>query len=102
MPELFFLPALPLPSNQIIWFGVLLVAGVVGGEIAKRAFFLPRITGYVAAGLALGPDGFALLGRPMPDELGVFADMSIALILVDLGHRIYVRWLNGVPRPPPT
>jgi len=62
MPELFFLPALPLPSNQIIWFGVLLVAGVVGGEIAKRAFFLPRITGYVAAGLALGPDGFALLG----------------------------------------
>jgi Kef-type K+ transport system membrane component KefB len=98
MPELFFLPALPLPSNQIIWFGVLLIAGVVGGEIAKRAFFLPRITGYVAAGLALGPDGFALLGRPMLDELRVFADISIGLILFELGHRIDLRWLKRVPR----
>jgi Kef-type K+ transport system membrane component KefB len=98
MPELFFLPALPLPSNQIIWFGVLLIAGVVGGEIAKRAFFLPRITGYVAAGLALGPDGFALLGRPMLDELGVFADISIGLILFELGHRIDLGWLKRAPR----
>src|SRR5882762_1342860 len=98
MPELFFLPALPLPSNQIIWVGVLLIAGVVGGEIAKRAFFLPRITGYAAAGLALGPDGFALLGRPMLDELGVFADISIGLILFELGHRIDLAWLKRVPR----
>ena len=98
MPELFFLPALPLPSNQIIWFGVLLVAGVVGGEIAKRAFLLPRITGYAAAGLALGPDGFALLGRPMLDELRVFADISIGLILFELGHRIDLGWLKRSPR----
>src|SRR5882762_610360 len=98
MPELFFLPALPLPSNQIIWFGVLLIAGVVGGEIAKRAFFLPRITGYAAAGLALGPDGFALLGRPMLDELRVFADISIGLILFELGHRIDLGWLKRSPR----
>src|SRR5216683_1069916 len=98
MPELFFLPALPLPSNQIIWFGVLLVAGVVGGEIAKRAFLLPRITGYAAAGLALGPDGFALLGRPMLDELRVFADISIGLILFELGHRIDLGWLKRAPR----
>src|SRR5260221_4781900 len=98
MPELFFVPALPLPSNQIIWFGVLLVAGVVGGEIAKRAFLLPRITGYAVAGLALGPDGFALLGRPMLDELRVFADISIGLILFELGHRIDLGWLKRSPR----
>jgi len=98
MPDLFFLPALPLPSNQIIWFGVLLIAGVFGGEIAKRAFFLPRITGYAVAGLAVGPDGFALLGRPMLDELRVFADISIGLILFELGHRIDLGWLKRAPR----
>jgi Kef-type K+ transport system membrane component KefB len=96
MPD--FLPALPLPPNHIIWFGVLLLAGVVGGEIAKRTFFLPRITGYAAAGLALGPEGFALLGKPLLDELRVFAEISIGLIVFELGHRIDLGWLKRSPR----
>jgi len=96
MPD--FLPALPLPPNHIIWFGVLLLAGVVGGEIAKRTFFLPRITGYAAAGLALGPEGFALLDRSLLDDLGVFAEISIGLILFELGHRIDLGWLKRSPR----
>ena len=98
MPDLSFLPALPLPSSQIVWFGLLLLAGVLGGEIAKQAFFLPRITGYAAAGLALGPDGFALLGAPQLRELSVFADISIGLILFELGHRIDLTWLRRSPR----
>jgi Kef-type K+ transport system membrane component KefB len=98
MPDLSFLPALPLSSSQIIWFGLLLLAGVLGGEIAKQAFFLPRITGYAAAGLALGPDGFALLGVQQLRELRVFADISIGLILFELGHRIDLTWLRRSPR----
>jgi len=34
----------------------------------------------------------------MLDELGVFADISIGLILFELGHRIDLRWLKRVPR----
>src|SRR5258707_3103858 len=34
----------------------------------------------------------------MLDELGVFADISIGLILFELGHRIDLRWLRRVPR----
>ncbi|MGB7542087.1 MAG: cation:proton antiporter [Burkholderiales bacterium] len=98
MPDLFFLPALPLSSNQIIWFGVLLLAGALGGQLAERALFLPRITGYAAAGLALGPQGFGLIGKPLLGELQVFADISIGLILFELGHRIDLGWLRRSPR----
>lgn len=98
MPDLSFLPAAPLPSSQVIWFGALLLAGVLGGEIAKQAFFLPRITGYAAAGLVLGPDGFALLGAPQLRELRVFGDISVGLILFELGHRIDLTWLRRSPR----
>lgn len=98
MPDLFFLPAAPLPPNQIIWFGVLLLAGVIGGEIARRVLFLPRITGYAAAGLALGPEGFALIDKTLLHELRPFADISIGIILFELGHRIDLRWLKRSPR----
>jgi Kef-type K+ transport system membrane component KefB len=98
MPDLFFLPASLPPPNQIIWFGVLLLAGVLGGEIAKRALLLPRITGYAIAGLALGPEGFAVLGRPLLHELRVFTDISIGLILFELGHRIDLGWLKRSTR----
>jgi Kef-type K+ transport system membrane component KefB len=98
MPELMFLPGLPVASNQIVWFGVLLLAGVLGGEIAKQALFLPRITGYALAGLALGPEGFGLLDKALLHELRVFAEISIGLILFELGHRVDLAWLKRSPR----
>jgi len=98
MPDLFFLPVAPLPPNQIIWFGVLLLAGVIGGEVARRVLFLPRITGYAVAGLALGPEGFALIDKTLLHELRAFADISIGIILFELGHRIDLRWLKRSPR----
>jgi Kef-type K+ transport system membrane component KefB len=98
MPELAFLPGLPFASSQIVWFGVLLLAGVLGGEIAKQAFFLPRITGWALAGLALGPEGFGLLDKALLRDLRVFSDISIGLILFELGHRIDLAWLKRSPR----
>lgn len=98
MPDLFFLPTLTLYTNQIVWLGLLLLAGGIGGEIAKRLLFLPRITGYVAAGAALGPYGFELITMRLLQDLQVFADISIGLILFELGQRIDVRWLKRAPQ----
>lgn len=98
MSDLFFLPALPLASNQIVWFGVLLLAGVAGGEVAERLFFLPRITGYGAAGLALGPHGFGLIDLRLLQDLHVLAEISVGLILFDLGQHLDLLWLRRAPR----
>jgi Kef-type K+ transport system membrane component KefB len=98
MADLFFLPSLPLLSNPIVWFGVLLLAGVAGGELAERVFFLPRITGYAAAGLALGPHGFGAIDMRLLQDLHVLADISVGIILFDLGQHLDLQWLRRVPR----
>jgi Kef-type K+ transport system membrane component KefB len=97
MGDLAFLPHWPLSSNQMIWVGVLLVAGVAGGELVQRVLRLPRITGYAAAGLALGPGGWGLIDKPLLDELVVFADIALGLVLFELGTRLDLAWLRRSP-----
>lgn len=97
MPELGFLPNLPPAANQMFWIGALLAAGVCVGELARRLLLLPRITGYAAAGLALGPGGLGLIDKAVLAELGVFADVAIGLVLFELGQRLDLAWLRRTP-----
>jgi hypothetical protein len=62
MTHLAFLPQFPLPSNPLALFGVLLLAGALGGELIRRVLNLPRITGYVLIGGA-GRSRFNVLDR---------------------------------------
>jgi Kef-type K+ transport system membrane component KefB len=97
MGDFAFLPSWPPAANQMIWVGVLLVAGAVGGELVQRLARLPRITGYAAAGLALGPGGWGPIDQPLLDELVVFADIALGLVLFELGTRLDVGWLRRSP-----
>jgi Kef-type K+ transport system membrane component KefB len=97
MGDLAFLPNWPPAANQMIWVGVVLVAGVVGGELLQRLVRLPRVTGWAAAGLALGPGGWGLIDRPLLDELVVFADIALGLVLFELGTRLDLAWLRRTP-----
>jgi Kef-type K+ transport system membrane component KefB len=97
MPELAFLPPWPPLANQMFWIGALLAAGVVCGEVVRRYLRLPRITGYAAAGLALGPGGLGLIDKPVLEELSVFADVAIGLVLFELGQRLDLAWLRRTP-----
>lgn len=97
MFELGFLPNWPPLANQMFWIGALLVVGVSVGEVARRLLRLPRITGYAAAGLALGPGGLGLIDKTVLGELGVFADVAIGLVLFELGQRLDLRWLRRTP-----
>ena len=49
-----FLPQLTFSVSQPMLFGALLVLGLVAGEAARRYASLPRITGWVLAGVLLG------------------------------------------------
>lgn len=97
MPELAFLPNWPPLANNLFWIGALLAAGVACGEAVRRVLRLPRITGYAAAGLALGPGGLGLIDRPVLEDLGVFADVAVGLVLFELGQRLDLAWLRRTP-----
>jgi Kef-type K+ transport system membrane component KefB len=89
-----FLPQLPPAFGQPALFGALLLAGLLGGELARRLLGLPRITGYVLAGVLLGPQISALLAPGALGEARVLIDLSLGLIVFELGHRLDVQWLR--------
>lgn len=88
-----FLPSLPLELSYPLLFGVLLVAGMMGGEIA-RVFRLPRIIGYVLVGFLLSPLAQAMGLKVLMDEARIFVDLALGLVLFELGRRMDLRWMK--------
>ena len=97
MAQLPFLPHWPLLANPLALFGVLLLVGVVGGEFTKRVLKLPRITGYVLVGMALGASGLKLLDDALIAQSWIFVDIAIGLVLFELGRRLDLGWLRRDP-----
>src|SRR5438105_7701206 len=87
-----FLPAWPPVANSFMLFGLLLLAGLVGGWIAARTRVLPSITGYIAIGFILGPGVLGLLNEEALRDTRIFADISLGLVVFELGRRLDLQW----------
>jgi Kef-type K+ transport system membrane component KefB len=79
--------------HPLLLFGVLLIAGVAGGELVHRAVRLPRITGYVLTGMVFGPEGLGVLNEKLLVQSWIFVDIALGLVLFELGRRLHLRWL---------
>lgn len=97
MTELSFLPAWPPTLTQPVLFGALLAVALLAGEAAKRYVALPRITGFALAGIVLGPQVTGLLGSDVLAAARVLVDLSIGLIVFELGFRCDLKWLRRNP-----
>lgn len=89
-----FLPSWPPAFGELVRFGALLLAGLLGGELVHRIASLPRVTGYVLAGVACGPHALDLVHAPMLAGTRVFVDLALGLIVFELGHRLDLDWLG--------
>lgn len=77
--------------NSIQLFGCLLLGGLAAGEAARRGLGLPRTTGFVAFGLAVGQSGLGWVDARDIESARLFIDLALGLILFELGHRIPLR-----------
>jgi Kef-type K+ transport system membrane component KefB len=66
-------------SQSLLTFGFLILAAYTVGELAA-AVRLPKIVGYLAAGVAFGPPGLAVLSKPVVDTLAPVSALAVALI----------------------
>jgi Kef-type K+ transport system membrane component KefB len=89
-----FLPAWPPAANAFLTFGLLLLAGLVGGRLAASTRGLPAITGYIATGFLLGPGMLNWLDESMIAQSRVLAEFSLGLIVFDLGRRLDLNWAS--------
>jgi Kef-type K+ transport system membrane component KefB len=88
-----FLPTLPFVMSFPLLFGVLLVAGMIGGEMA-RTVRLPRIIGYVLVGFVMAPLAQLIGLDLLLDEARIFVDLALGLVLFDLGRRMDLQWMK--------
>jgi len=72
---------------------VVAVAALIGGGIA-RALRLPTVLGYLAAGLAIGPNTPGPAGDI--EQVQTVADLGVALLMFTLGIRFSLRELREV------
>jgi Kef-type K+ transport system membrane component KefB len=94
MDDLGFLPSFPLAATNMMLVGAVLLCGLAVGQVFVRVLKLPRITGFVAAGLVLGPGVLGLLDQTMLGEMSIFVNISLGLILFELGRRLDFRWFT--------
>jgi Kef-type K+ transport system membrane component KefB len=85
--------------------GYLLLSAFLMGSIFK-SLRLPRLTGYLATGILVGPNVLNLVGQPMVSNLQIFNGVAIALIALTAGVELDLRimrplmrsiaWVSGV------
>jgi NhaP-type Na+/H+ or K+/H+ antiporter len=92
--DLSFLPRFPPPLGDVSVIGLILLAGLGTGELFRRVLLLPRISGYVLAGVLLGPGTFGVLDRGMLEGAHLVLDIALGLILFELGSRLDWQWFR--------
>jgi len=91
MGLLIYLPVDPgtsVPLSMLL--GFLLLVGFVLGKIGNK-IGLPGITGYLLAGMALGPSCFGILDRKSVDDLQLINSFALALIALTAGGEVSLR-----------
>jgi Kef-type K+ transport system membrane component KefB len=79
--------------NALSLFGTLLIGGLIGGQCITKISWMPRLTGYLLIGFALGPECLQWVSGDIFSVMHIFADIAIAIIVYQLGRYVDVRWL---------
>jgi Kef-type K+ transport system membrane component KefB len=70
--------------NQLAALGTILLVALLAGHVVKF-LRVPEVTGYILAGLLLGPAGANLITHEALDSLEVFSEVALGLILFAIG-----------------
>ncbi len=78
-------------------FGYLLLTAFFAGRMAAR-LRLPRLTGYIVAGIAVGPLGLGLLSANMTQDLRLVSGLAVCLIALTAGGELDLRQIKPLRR----
>jgi Kef-type K+ transport system membrane component KefB len=70
--------------NNLAALGLILLLALLAGHVVKF-IRIPEVTGYILAGVALGPAGGNLISHEALNSLQVFSEVALGLILFAIG-----------------
>ncbi len=87
-------------ENEIIFAtAIMLLAGLLMGRLGKLAK-LPNVTGYLIAGLLLGPAVFNIISQEMVDGFAVISDIALGFIAFSVGTGFSLNYFRRVGAAP--
>lgn len=80
----------------MVYVGLLLLFSYLGGRLANAIKF-PRVTGYLVAGMVLGPSVLGLFPEALVrEDLGFITEMALAVIAFSIGGSLHLGRLKRV------
>jgi Kef-type K+ transport system membrane component KefB len=70
--------------NELASLGLILLFALFAGHVGKL-LRLPEVTGYIGAGVVVGPYVFGWVSHENLETLGVFSEVALGLILFSIG-----------------
>jgi Kef-type K+ transport system membrane component KefB len=89
-----YLAAQAMQLNALLLFGGLLLFGLLGARLVTKLPFVPRLSGYLLAGVALGAGGLNWLSGDVLELANILADLAVALVVYQLGRYVDISWLR--------
>ncbi|MFA5039117.1 MAG: cation:proton antiporter [Candidatus Omnitrophota bacterium] len=83
------------PMPPILFAGILIFCGLIFGEIAVR-LKLPKITGYILAGIVLDPDFTGIIPREFIANVGLVTDVALSFITFSVGGMLLFSRLRSM------
>ena len=78
--------------NEIVSLGMILLLALLAGHLVQ-ILRLPEVTGYILAGIVLGPSVLGWVSAENLQALGVFSEVALGLILFAIGSVFEYRLL---------
>lgn len=76
--------------NILFKICIVLLVGIIGGRIA-HIFKLPNVSGYLVAGLFLGPSFFKLISSQDINSFSIINDLALAAIAFSIGSEFVIK-----------
>ena len=70
--------------NELVSVGMILLLALLAGHVVK-VLRIPEVTGYLLAGVALGPSLLGWISDSNLQALGILSDVALGLILFSIG-----------------
>ncbi|MGD9605655.1 MAG: cation:proton antiporter [Bacilli bacterium] len=76
--------------DVLIKLGIIVIVGFIGGKLAKLVK-LPSVSGYLLAGLLLGPSFFKLVSSSDVDQFSILSEIALSIIAFSIGSEFIMK-----------
>lgn len=74
---------------MILFLGIIIIVGYIGGKLSNR-FKFPAVIGYLLAGLLLGPSVLNILKIEHIHQMGLISDIALGVVAFTIGSELRI------------